>query len=194
MKLRIKNMVCDRCRLVVEDTLKVCGIEYEEVRLGEVLLGNKYDVISNSDVLTELENNLNKLGFEVLDNKQQALVEQIKLACIRIIEDADGEKHDRMSKIISSGVGRDYNYLSNLFSTVEDVTIEKYYIAQRIEKVKELLLYEEDSLAEIAYKLGFSSVPHLSNQFKKTTGTTPGKFRSNRLAEKRKSIDNLKIM
>lgn len=184
-------MVCDRCRMAVKNTLQVLELDYENISLGEIDFGKYFDTDTDHELFQKLETSLNKLGFEVLNNRQSILIEQVKLACIQQIANADGDIKDKLSTIISNHLNKDYKYLSNLFSTVEGITIEKYFIAQRIEKVKELLLYEEHSLAEIAYQLGFSSVPHLSSQFKKLTGIPPSQFRSERLTEKRKSIDNL---
>lgn len=177
-------MVCNRCIMVVKQELEKLGIPGCNVTLGEVEL--KQPLTDEQHV--RLENNLAELGFELLDNVRQKLIEKIKNIIIKQVHHSDEQEQYNFSEIIASALHKDYSYLSKLFSEVEGVTIEKYIINQKIEKVKELIIYNELSLSEIAYKLGYSSVAHLSSQFKKVTGLTPSHFKE--VAEnKRKPID-----
>lgn len=186
MKLYIKNMVCNRCIMVVENTLKQLNIDYEKVLLGEVILNKK---ISEADK-NKIRESLEPLGFELIEDKSSRIIENIKAIIIDLIQNKNSELQTNLSDLLSSELKHDYSYLSNLFSDVEGITIEKYFIAQRIEKVKELLVYDELSLTEIAYKLNYSSVSYLSSQFKKVTGLTPGHFK--KIGEdKRKPLDKV---
>lgn len=186
MKLYIKNMVCSRCKMVVKDTLEANGIKTVSVELGEV---DTTEQISKEQVST-IDAALKRLGFELIDDKKSKTIEKIKNAIITLVHHSDHDLKTNLSTYISAQIQQDYNYLSNLFSEVEGTTIEKYFISQRIEKVKELLVYDELSLSEIAYQLGYSSVAYLSNQFKKVTGFTPSYFKS--LKEiKRNNIEEL---
>jgi AraC-like DNA-binding protein len=133
---------------------------------------------------------LKAIGFELIDNKKSQLIEKIKTLVIELVHHSTSQLKTNLSQYLSDQLGYDYNYLSNLYSEVESVTIEKFYIAQRIEKVKELMVYDELTLSEIAYKLNYSSVAHLSSQFKKVTGLTPSYFKNIRV-EKRKPIDKV---
>ena len=174
MKLFIKNMVCNRCVMVVRQELEKMGLKPTQITLGEVEIKEVLDQHQEE----RLRKSLASLGFELLDDKNARLVEKIKNAIIEIIhygEDLDNRL--KFSKQIEQKVGVDYHQLSALFSETEGTTIEKYIILQRIEKVKELLVYNELSLSEIAFKTGYSSVQHLSTQFKKITGLTPSHFK-----------------
>lgn len=173
MHLYIKNMVCNRCILAVEALLKKLGISYNTVRLGEVELEQKPD----AETAQLLKKQLEGLGFELLDDGRNKLIEKIKTLIIEQVHYGTEDQRLNFSSLLSSSLHKDYSYLSNLFSEVEGITIEKYVINQKIEKVKELLVYDELSLGEIAYRLGYSSVAHLSNQFKKVTGLTPSHFK-----------------
>jgi len=130
------------------------------------------------------------MGFELIDDKKSQTIEKIKNLIVKYVHDPDSNTLLKLSDFITSKLHQDYNYLSNLFSEVEGTTIEKYFIANRIEKVKELLVYDELSLSEIADQLGYSSVAYLSNQFKKVTGFTPTYFKSLK-ENKRKNIEDL---
>lgn len=186
MKLYIKNMVCSRCKMVVKDTLEANGIKTVSVELGEV---DTTEQMSKEQVFT-IDAALKRLGFELIDDKKSKTIEKIKNAIITLVHHSNHDLKTNLSSYISAQIQLDYNYLSNLFSEVEGTTIEKYFISQRIEKVKELLVYDELSLSEIAYQLGYSSVAYLSNQFKKVTGFTPSYFKS--LKEiKRNNIEDL---
>lgn len=186
MKLYVRNMVCNRCIMVVENTLKQLNIDYEKVLLGEVILNKKISEAEKNKIRESLE----PLGFELIEDKSSRIIENIKAIIIDLIQNKNSELQTNLSDLLSSELKHDYSYLSNLFSVVEGITIEKYFIAQRIEKVKELLVYDELSLTEIAYKLNYSSVAYLSSQFKKVTGLTPGHFK--KIGEdKRKPLDKV---
>lgn len=178
-------MVCNRCILAVEALLKKLGIRYNAVRLGEVELPEKPDAERERQLKEKLEG----LGFELLDDGRNKLIEKIKTLIIEQVHYEAGDQRSNFSSLLSSSLHKDYSYLSNLFSEVEGITIEKYMINQKIERVKELLVYDELSLGEIAYRLGYSSVAHLSNQFKKVTGLTPSHFK--KAGGPRKALDTL---
>ncbi len=172
-KLFIKNMVCDRCIMAVAHVLKQGGLDVEGITLGEVVLKSELGEAARK----ELSKQLIELGFELIEDKKSQIIEKIKTLIIELVHyDHQGVKLN-LSEVISGELHHDYSYLSNLFSAVEGITIEKYYIAQKIEKVKELLVYDELSLAEIADRMNYSSAAYLSNQFKKMTGLTPGHFK-----------------
>ena len=179
-------MVCDRCIMVVQNELKKLRIEISNIKLGEVILENE---LSDTKKLN-LQKTLLSLGFELIDNKKSRIIEQIKNQIIDLVHNKNGDIKTNLSEVLSSELNHDYKYLSNLFSEIEGTTIEKYFIAQRIEKVKELLVYDELSLSEIAYKLNYSSVAYLSNQFKKVTGLTPSHFKQIK-DNKRKPLDKV---
>jgi AraC family transcriptional regulator len=166
-------MVCNRCILVVKQELVKLNIESCNVTLGEITT----DTEPSKEQINQLGNNLAALGFELLDNNKQQLIEKIKNIIITQVHHTDEERRQNYSNILSDTLHKDYSYLSNLFSEVEGITIEKYIINQKIEKVKELIIYDELSLSEIAFKSGYSSVAYLSNQFKKVTGLTPSHFK-----------------
>ncbi len=184
--LFIKNMVCNRCILVVQNELDKLGLAAKGVKLGEVTLEKE----PNPEQKANLEKVLSPLGFEIIDDKKSRLIENIKTIIIDLVHHQDSEAKSNLSEVLSNQLHHDYSYLSNLFSEVEGKTIEKYFIAQRIEKVKELLVYDELSLSEIAYRLNYSSVAYLSNQFKKVTGLTPSHFKKIR-RDKRKPLDEV---
>lgn len=180
-------MVCDRCILVVRQQLDKLGLSYNHIQLGEVeLSGNP-----PAGKIQELREPLKALGFELLDDKKSTLVEKIKNIIIQLIHSVDEvELTQKMSVILEEKLKMDYHYLTGLFSAVEGITIEKYVILQRIEKAKELLKYDELSLSEIADKLGYSSVQHLSQQFKKVTGLTTSHFKQLK-ENQRKPLDKV---
>ncbi|MET7256269.1 helix-turn-helix domain-containing protein [Dyadobacter jiangsuensis] len=179
MKLYIKNMVCDRCKRVVREELKGLGIDLKFVELGEVDTVAEVDADKLQEVKAVLESN----GFELLDDRRLALVEHIKTLVIDEVQNLKGNKPAQMnfSDYLSEKIGYEYSYLSNLFSSETGQTIEQYVIAQKVEKVKEWLSYNELTLSEIAWRLSYSSTAHLSNQFKKVTGMTPGEFKKGTL-------------
>jgi AraC-like DNA-binding protein len=185
-KIYIKNMVCDRCKKTVTKILYDLGLEHKPVLLGEVLLLKPLDPLLKK----ELDARLGSDGFELIDNRKSRIIEQLKKTLIELIQKEYPDKRINLSNYLSKHLNLDYSYLSNLFSSVEGKTIEQYFIQQKIEKVKEFLVYDELTLSEIAYRLGYSSVAHLSNQFKKVTGLTPSHFKSIG-ASKRQSLDTL---
>ncbi|RZL98107.1 MAG: AraC family transcriptional regulator, partial [Pedobacter sp.] len=140
--------------------------------------------------LDKLDKSLTRLGFEIIDDRKSRIIEKIKKLLIQSVHHSDQQSNKNLSEYLSSALHYDYNYLSNLFSEVEGTTIEKYFIAQRIEKVKELLKYDELTLSQIADRLGYSSVAYLSNQFKKQTGLSPSFYKSTK-AGNRKNLDDL---
>ncbi|MCD0476221.1 AraC family transcriptional regulator [Flavobacterium sp. EDS] len=184
--LFVKNMVCNRCIMVVQDELEKLGMDFTSIKLGEVTLTKEL----TSDERNSLENVLVPLGFEVIDDKKSRIIEKIKNTIIDLVHHQDNDSKNNLSDILSKELNHDYNYLSNLFSEVEGTTIEKYFIAQKIEKIKELLVYDELSLSEIADRLNYSSVAYLSNQFKKVTGLTPSHFKQIR-EDRRKPLDKV---
>ncbi len=186
MKVYLKNMVCNRCIMVVRNEFEKHGFTPVNVQLGEVETLEEIQ----SGKLAELGNSLNNLGFELIDNSQSRLIEKIKTTIIQLVHHIDAPLNVNHSEYIAGQLHRDYNYLSNLFSEIEGITIEKYFILQKIEKVKELLVYDEMTLSEIADKMGYSSVAYLSNQFKKVTGLTPSYFKQLR-TQKRKPLDQV---
>lgn len=186
MILYIKNMVCSRCKMVVKSLLEKQGHNPLSVSLGEVEVEG--DLTKKQS--EELNRALKSSGFELIDNKKSKTIEKIKTEIINLVHHSDYELKKNLSEHIASKINQDYNYLSNLFSEVEGTTIEKYFINQRIERVKELLMYDELSLSEIADKLGYSSVAYLSNQFKKITGFTPSYFKTLK-EHKRRNIEDL---
>nr|WP_253952253.1 helix-turn-helix transcriptional regulator [Mucilaginibacter sp. SG564] len=186
VKLYIKNMVCNRCKTAVQTELEKAGLEPLSIELGEVSLKQNPE----AQQIKELEKSLTSLGFELIDNQKSRLIEQIKTEIIKLVHYTDTTKTLKLSAILADHLHHDYSYLSNLFSSVEGTTIEKYYIAQKIERVKELLIYNELSLSEISYQLGYSSVAHLSAQFKQVTGLTPSQFKGLQ-SHHRKNIDDV---
>lgn len=174
MNLYIKNMVCQRCKQAVENELKKLKLHPLKIELGEAII--KEDDISK-EIIQQLAVNLQQSGFELLDNKKQKLIEQIKTFIIKEIHYNDEHASKNYSDLIAGNLHHDYSYLSKLFSETEGITIEQYIIRQKIEKVKEMLTYDEKSLNEIALDLGYSSTAHLSSQFKKITGLTPTAFK-----------------
>lgn len=167
-------MVCHRCIMAVQTILNSLEFNYRNVTLGEIDLEN---------TITDFERNilsqkLQEIGFEMIDDKKRQLIERIKNYIIQFIHHDKEMLKINLSDFLATELGYEYNYLSNLFSEVEGTTIEKYVIIQKIEKVKELIVYDELSLKEIAYQMGYSSVAYLSNQFKKITGLTPSHFKT----------------
>lgn len=179
-------MVCNRCIMVVQHEMEKLSLSVKNITLGEVLLEKEL----TDEQKQNLVKVLNSLGFELIDDKKSRIIEKIKNVIIDLIHHQDNNMKTNLSEVLSTELHHDYNYLSNLFSEVEGTTIEKYFIAQKIEKVKELLVYDELSLSEIAFRLNYSSVAYLSNQFKKVTGLTPSHFKQIR-GNKRKPLDEV---
>ncbi|MCC9071310.1 AraC family transcriptional regulator [Flavobacterium sp. F-65] len=186
MKLYIKNMVCSRCNMVVKSELEKLGLHPITVELGEVEIQE-----ATIDSLKEdLVNVLHSLGFELIDDKKSKIIEKAKTLIIDLVHHKNNDLNSNLSHYLANELQHDYNSLSNLFTEVEGTTIEKYFISQKIEKVKELLIYDELNLSEIAYQLQYSSVAHLSNQFKKVTGFSPSYYKQLK-GKKRKQIEDL---
>lgn len=180
MKLYIKYMVSLRCKMMVQEELKNLGIRYMTVDLGVAEIFEDID----ETLFNQLRVSLLRSGLELLDDKRSILIEKIKNVIVEMIHYSDELPDTNYSDYISSKLGYDYTYLANIFSEVKGTTIQQFIIMHKIEKAKELLIYDELNLTEIAYKLHYSSVAHLSNQFKKITGLTPSFYK--KLKEKRK--------
>ena len=180
-------MVCNRCIWAVQRELKKLGLKPLNVVLGTAIVEGTVD----DETIQKIDHSLHEIGFELIDDKKSRLVESIKNEVISYIHyDPELLGNLNFSDYLSEKLGYDYSYLSSLFSSIDGVTIEKYIILQRIERVKELLIYDELALKEIAYQMGYSSVQHLSNQFKKVTGLTPSFFKKIK-ENKRRPLDEV---
>lgn len=179
-------MVCRRCILTVEQLLEKRGIAYASVALGAVTLPEAL----REKQLEALRADLKALGFEILDDQRSQLIEQVKTILIGQVQSGRIPERFTLHEFVKKSLHRDYSSISKLFSEVEGMTMEQFFILQKIEKVKELLVYNEYSLSEIAFQLGYSSVAYLSNQFKKVTGMTPTQFKLNH-AGKRRALDEI---
>src|SRR5436190_5074601 len=180
LKLYIKNMVCIRCKMVVKEELKKLGLHYVAVELGEAEIMEDLSI----EQLDQFRDALLKSGLELMDDKRSVLIGKIKNIIIELTHYSEEPLTLKFSEFLSQKLNLDYTYLANLFSEVTGTTIEKYLIAHKIERVKELLVYNELNLTEIAYQMHYSSVAHLSAQFKKVTGLTPSHFKQ--LRDKRR--------
>ncbi len=185
MKIYVKNMACESCKIVVKEALDELGILTVKVDLGEI--ETKEDVSDNEK--KQLNSIINKAGLELLEKKQGVLIEKIRKVAIEYVYKSHDKPPMKFSALLSQELNLSYTYLANFFSEVEATTIEQFIISLKIERVKELILFEEDTFSEIAYKLNYSSAAHLSNQFKKVTGLTPSHFKA--LKEKRVSIQKI---
>ncbi|MBN2519689.1 MAG: helix-turn-helix transcriptional regulator [Bacteroidales bacterium] len=182
-------MVCIRCQMVVKAELEKLGLHFVDVKIGEA------DIIETitQKQLDQLDKALKKSGLELMDDKKSVIVEKTKNAVIELVHYTEDQLKINLSDFLSEKLNYNYTYLANLFSEVKGITIEKFYITHKIEKAKELIVYDELNLSEIAFKLHYSSVAHLSNQFKKITGLTPSHFK--KLKHKRRStLENVGIM
>jgi AraC-like DNA-binding protein len=179
-------MVCSRCKMAVQSAMERQGLHPTTVDLGEVEIAAP----PTSEQIRDLDTALRQLGFELIDDKKSRIIEQIKTLIVKMVHHDETARTINLSAYIAGQLHYEYTYLSNLFSEVEGTTIEKYFIAQKIEKVKEWLVYDELSLSEMADRLGYSSVAHLSAQFKKVTGLTPTFYKSLK-DHKRKNIEDL---
>lgn len=186
MKLYVRNMVCTRCIFVVKSQLEQLGFEVLDVKLGEVQFSK--NLIQPEKVL--ISDQLEPFGFELIGAKNTQLIEKIKMVLIELIQNQHNEITTTLSDYLVHHLHMDYSKLSHLFSAIEGISIEKHFINLRIEKVKELIFYDELSLSQIANELHFSSVAHLSNQFKKVTGFSPSYFK-NMKNRKRIHLDHL---
>jgi AraC-like DNA-binding protein len=189
MKLYIQNMVSIRCKMVVKEILERLGLHCKTVELGEVEI---LEASITPDLRDQLKAALLESDLVFIENKKSILIEKVIKVIIEMIHYADKLPREKYSVYISDKLKHDYNYLSNLFSEVKGTTIDQFIIAHKIEKVKELLIYDELSIKEISYKLNYSSVAHLSNQFKKVTGLTPSYFKKQKI-KVHDSVENLRI-
>ena len=167
------------------------ALQYASVNLGEIDFADVHGANLADDIHQLLSNELETLGFSLLSSKKSQLIERIKISCLDYLKNIENPDKKILSEQIAFTIPLEYNYLSHLFSVVEGITIEQYFIRLRVEKVKELLVYDEMSIGEIAFHLGYSSVAHLSGQFKKLTGLTPAHFRSLKNEKLRSSLDKL---
>jgi AraC-like DNA-binding protein len=187
MTLHIKNMVCDRCILVVRQQLENLGFAVDDIALGAVEISPDPD----DEQMQLIASALKVPGFELINKESDKTVEAVKNAVIEMVHHTDlSEMHTSYSSLIASRVDKDYAYLSRLFSNSQETTIEQFIIQQKVEKIKELIEYGELNLHEIAYRMGYSSSAHLSSQFKSVTRLTPSQFRSSEHV-RRKPIDKI---
>jgi len=181
LKIYIKYMVSTRCKMAVKAALKKLGLHFIVVDLGEVEIMETLSQEQRDLMIIELH----KSGLELMDDKRAILIEKIKNAIIEMVHHSDEFIKTNFSEFISKKLNHDYTYLANLFSEVQGTTIEQFIISHKIERIKELIIYDELNITEIAWKMNYSSVAHLSNQFKKVTGLSPSHFKL--LKDKRRS-------
>ncbi len=173
MTVFIKNMVCVRCKMAVQTVLESLNIDYVLIQLGKAHLKTNL----TGEEQKKLNHALKHYHLELMEDTKKILTEQIKILIIELLQRGPGENHEKLSVYLSKNLHYDYTYLANTFSETEGRTIERFYIENRVERVKELLVYETLNITEIAYKMNFSSVAHLCLQFKKVTGNTPSMFK-----------------
>jgi len=186
MKLYIKYMVSNRCKVAVKDELKKLGLHYIMVNLGEVEIMEDL----SEDEWERVKTALFSIGFELIDDKRSVLIERIKNTIIEMIYHSNEVIKTKFSNYLSKKLNYNYTYLANLFSEVQGITIEQFIISHKIEKIKELIIYGELNITEIAWKMNYSSVAHLSNQFKKIAGLSPSHFKQLK-EKKRRPIDEI---
>lgn len=174
MKIYIKNMVCIRCQMAVKYELEKLGLHHTRVELGETEIMEDL----SAELRENLSNSLKNIGLDLIDDKKNILVEKVKTTITELIYYSDNQIKTNLSDYLREKLNYNYTSISNLFSEVKGTTIEKFYLTQKVERVKELLVYDELNLTDIAFKLNYSSVSHLSNQFKKITGLTPSHFKN----------------
>jgi len=186
--LLVKNMVCRRCMLAVENVLEKTSIKFQKVDVGEIHLAEAISDEQHNLLSSEFA----AIGLELIDNKTSGVIEKIKQLVIKKArnEVEETEKKMKLSAYLSQNLYYEYTYLSGLFSSIEGYTIENYFIQQRIEKVKEVLVYNEMTLSTISFEMEYSSTAHLSSQFKQVTGLTPSHFKKVG-SEKRKLLDHI---
>ncbi len=172
MKLYIKYMLSTRCKMAVKEELKKLGLHFILVDLGEVEIMENISPEQSEQLKIALLNS----GFELMDDKKAILIERIKTIIIEMVHHTDDELKVNFSDFLSEKLNHNYTYLANLFSEVQGTTIQQFIISHKVERIKELIMYEELNLTEISYKMNYSSVAHLSNQFKKVTGLSPSHF------------------
>ncbi len=186
MELFIKNMVCSRCKMVVKSEFEKLGLHPISVELGIVKIEETLD----DSFLSVINTSLQKFGFALIDDKKDKIVERIKNLIVELVHYQNNDLNVNLSVYLAHELLQDYNSLSKLFSEQENMTIEHYFISQKIEKVKELLTYDELTLSQIADQLNYSTVAYLSNQFKKITGFTPSYFKNLKIHE-RSNLEDL---
>ena len=181
-------MVCDRCKRVVREELEALGLVLNQIELGEV----DVDELPPGVTLDAVKTALQASGFDLVDDRKQSIVEHMKVLLMNEVQHLKGDRlpAENYSAFLERKLGYDYSYLSGLFSAIEGQTVEKYTIALKIEKVKEWLHYDELTLTEMAWRLNYSSVQHLSNQFRHVTGQTPGQFRKETI-HSRRTLDSI---
>lgn len=182
MKIYIKYMVSNRCKIAVKEELKKLGLHFIIVDLGEVEIMENLSADQREVVRMALLNS----GYELIDDKRAILIERIKNTIIEMIHHSDEPIKTNFSVFLSEKLNHDYTYLANLFSEVQGMTIEHFIILHKVERIKELIIYGEENITEIAWRMNYSSVAHLSNQFKKTTGLSPSHFKQ--LKGKRRTL------
>ncbi|HSF90038.1 MAG TPA: AraC family transcriptional regulator [Saprospiraceae bacterium] len=186
MKIYVKNMACESCKVVVKDALEELDISTVKIELGEI--ETKEDLTDEEK--KEFSNKIKKAGLELLEKKQGVLIEKIRQVMVDYVYKSDAKPNIKFSVLLSEELNHSYTYLANFFSEVEATTIEQYIIALKIERIKELIIFGDDTFSEIAHKLHYSSIAHLSAQFKKATGLTPSHFKA--LKQKRRiTIQNI---
>lgn len=186
MKIYVKNMACESCKIVVKEALEELDVSPIKVELGEIEIKEE---LSNEEK-KELNKKIKKAGLELLEKKQGVIIEKMRKVMVDYVYKSDEKPNIKFSALLSDELNHSYTYLANFFSEIEATTIEQYIIALKIERIKELIIFGEDTFSEIAHKLHYSSVSHLSSQFKKVTGLTPSHFKA--LKEKRRiTIQNI---
>lgn len=185
-KIYIKNMVCPRCISAVQQILDKLDIGYNIVKLGEIDLKESLDANQRAHI----EKDLSAMGFSLIDDRKSRMIEKMKNLIIQKIHHSDEELTLKWADYLSDQLNYDYKYLGVLFSSVESITLEQYIIRQKTERVKELIVYDELTLSQIGFQLGYSSVAHLSGQFKKVTGMTPTQFK-NTIDKSRNTLDDI---
>ena len=185
MKLHIRNMVSNRCKMVVKSELEKLGLHYIFLELGEVEIMESLSVEQQA----QLNNGLKESGLSLIDDKKSILIERIKNIIIELVHYSEEQLKINLSDYLSEKLNYDYTYLANLFKENQGTTIEHFLLTHKIERVKEFLVYDELNITEISYRMNYSSVAHLSNQFKKITGLTPTRYKHLKL--KRKPLDNV---
>ena len=187
MNIYIKYMVSDRCKMAVKETLKKLGIHVIQVELGVVEI---LDELPENTIL-QLKNALLSLGFELIEDRRAILIERIKNTIIEMVHHSDDMLKVNFSDYLSEKMNYDYTYLANIFSEVQGTSIEHFIITHKVERIKEFIIYDELSITEIAYKMNYSSLAHLSGQFKRITGLTPSYFRKLKL-KRLEPIENIR--
>lgn len=185
-KLHIKNMVCPRCILAIQQILDKFQFNYKHVNLGEV----EFHESLSPEQKAVFEKEIKAIGFELIDDRKSRMIEKMKNIIIQRIHHSEEDLNIKWADFVSDKLNYDYKYLSMLFSSIESITLEQFIIRQKTERVKELIVYDELNLSEIGYLLGYSNVAHLSAQFKKVTGMTPTHFKRT-IENSRKTLDNI---